>query len=401
LSSLKRTIAPSDLRGEHARVTVAGRMRVSDAPGVLRFTLTDAFSSLPVSFAEPPLVGDMDLVVIEARASAGSLAEATIVTRHVPKTTAVSASDVARFSELGTGPALRARARAIGVIRNFFEREAFLEVETPALVVCPGLDTHLDAFEVAETSRYLITSPEYQMKRLLVGGVPRCFQLARCFRRGESGGRHNPEFTMLEWYRAFAGFDAVIDDTEAIVCDVLSQLGNPLALALGRPFARISVTDAFRAHAAIDEVEMLRLAQDDCETFFRVLIEKVEPALEAAHAPVFLTHYPASMASLARLCPADPRYAERFELYAGGIELCNGFDELTDPVEQRARFERDQQQRTALGKPSYPIDERFLSALEIGMPPAAGNALGVDRLLMLALGASSIADVIAFPVELT
>jgi lysyl-tRNA synthetase class 2 len=170
-------------------------------------------------------------------------------------------------------------------------------------------------------------------------------------------------------------------------------------VSLDAPFARVAVGEAFARHAGVPADEAIALASNDEERFFRILVDQVEPALAAEPRPVFLVDYPAPFASLARLKPDDPRLCERFELYACGIELCNGFGELTDPAEQRARFERDQAARAALGKPAYPIDERFLAALEEGMPPSAGNALGVDRLIALCLGAEAIADVMAFPLE--
>ena len=399
-------LAPSDLAAGSVSqgdlVTVGGRVRTEQA-GDRRYRLADAFAAVPLALREDVALADAELVVVRGRIAGGGLEDATVLERQQPRT--APQGDVTRFGELGVGLALRARAAIVSRIRSHFEAESFLEVETPAMVVCPGLDTHLDAFGVAQTDRFLITSPEYQMKRLLVGGVPRCFQLARCFRRGEVGHRHNPEFTMLEWYRAFAGADAIMADTEAIVVAALasgSRFGRVESrLDLSRPFARISVKEAFAAHAGVNEAEMLRLAHEDDERFFRILIEDVEPALEARAAPVFLHRYPANMASLARLSPDDPRYAERFELYAAGLELSNGFGELTDPTEQRARFERDQRDRAALGKPVYPIDERFLGALAGGMPPCAGNALGLDRLVALALGRTEIGDVIAFPFGIT
>jgi lysyl-tRNA synthetase class 2 len=304
-----------------------------------------------------------------------------------------------RFLDRGVGRGLAARARAAGIVRAWFVNEGFLEVATPVLVPSPGLDLHLGAFEVPGSAgpRFLSTSPEYQMKRLLVGGIPRCFQLAPCFRRDESGRHHNAEFTMLEWYRAFASMDEVIADTEAVIAAVVGGLGGSTALDVSPPFARLSVAQAFRDFAAIDEAVMLRMAEQDSTAFFRVLVERVEPAMEALGRPAVLYRYPAPMASLARLCTDDTRYAERFEVYARGVELCNGFGELTDPAEQRARFERDQRDRRAAGLPVYPIDGRFIAALGEGMPPSAGNALGFDRLVMLATGAAAIDDVMAFP----
>jgi lysyl-tRNA synthetase class 2 len=262
------------------------------------------------------------------------------------------------------------------------------------------------------------------MKRLLSGGVPRCFQIARCFRRGEVGGRHNPEFTMLEWYRAFAGVEEVMADTEAVVRGVAAALGTGGALraageryeghsratgspegptdavaTLDGPFARLTVGEAFARFAGVPEDEAIAMASRDEDRYFRLLVDAVEPALARIGRPVFLVDFPAPHASLARLKPSDPRVCERFELYVAGVELCNGFGELTDPREQRARLERDQAARAGQGKAVYPIDERFLGALEEGMPPAAGNALGVDRLIALCLGAARIGDVLSFPVD--
>ncbi len=301
---------------------------------------------------------------------------------------------------------LRERARLTQRTRDFFRTRGFLEVETPLMVPSPGLDVHLDALAIQGRGpeRYLITSPEYQMKRLLAGGLERIYQLCKCFRNDELGERHQPEFTMLEWYRAFSGVEAMMADTEQLVAQLARALRETpddapaeLHTAFGvvdvtPPWPRLSVRDAMARFAgvAFDDV-----APDE-DRFFRLLVERVEPALGELGA-VFLTEYPASMASLARKKPEDPQVAERFEAYVAGIELCNGFGELTDPGEQRARLEQDQRERRARGFPVYPLDERFLSALEQGMPPSGGNALGFDRLVMLALGAPHIEDVLAIP----
>ena len=299
---------------------------------------------------------------------------------------------------------LRLRAQGRRAVRDYFDQRAFLEVETPSAVPSPGLDLHLDAFEVSGTRapRWLITSPEYQMKRLLVGGAPRIYQLARCWRRGELGSHHQPEFTMLEWYRTFAGSEAVMRDTEELVAHVARALlqgstvipGRGAPIDVAPPWRRMRVAEAFETFAGVTMNSVL----PDEERFFRILVEAIEPRL-GSEAPVFLTHWPASMASLARIHPDDPSVCDRFEAYVAGIELCNGFGELTDPVEQRQRLAADQETRRREGKPVYPIDERFLGALEEGMPPSGGNALGFDRLMMLVSGAETIGDVIAFPAE--
>ncbi len=273
------------------------------------------------------------------------------------------------------------RAALLAEVRAWMHARGYLEVQTPVMVPSPGLDLHLDAFEV--DGAYLITSPEYQMKRLIAEGMERIYQITPCFRRGEQGARHNREFTMLEWYRAGAGMHDMMDETEALVRSLLPALPA---------FERLSVAEAFRRFAGVD------VASLDEDAFFLTLVERVEPAL-AQRPATWLYHYPASQASLARLSPADPSVCERFELYVGDVELCNGFGELTDPVEQRRRLERDQAARRRSGKPVYPIDERFLQALERGLPACAGNALGLDRLLMLMCGASAIREVMTFSAE--
>lgn len=290
---------------------------------------------------------------------------------------------------------LQHRAHILLAIRDELAELQLLEVETPLVVPSPGLDLHLDAMAVERG--FLITSPEYQMKRLLSAGLGDIYQIAKCFRRGELGPRHQPEFTMLEWYRSPGDLEAVLTDTEDIVKAALEGVGRdhiegergPIALD---GFDRISVADAFRDIAGLDVLEVL----PDEERFFRIIVETIEPELGRAR-PVFLTRWPASMASLARLCPDDPRFAERAELFIDGMELCNAFGELTDAVEQRARLLRDQDARRAANLPVYPIDERFLAALEDGIPPSGGNALGLDRLVMLACGTRQIGDVVAIP----
>lgn len=283
------------------------------------------------------------------------------------------------------GALLRKRAALIADIRGFFVERGYLEVETPLVVPSPGLDVHLAAVPAGD--RFLITSPEYQMKRLLVGGMSRIFQLVKCFRQGEIGDRHNPEFTMLEWYRAYADLGSMIAETEQLIVRLLPTLRAP--------FERLPIARAFARHAGVSEDETLSLDED---RFFRLMVEKVEPAL-AKGPPVVLTEWPIAQASLARRCAHDPRVAERFEIMVNGVELCNGFGELVDPVEQRARFAADQAERAKRGLPVYPIDERFVAALEEGMPPSSGNALGVDRLIAMALGAKTIADIMTFPAQ--
>ncbi|MGB5682421.1 MAG: amino acid--tRNA ligase-related protein [Polyangiales bacterium] len=289
---------------------------------------------------------------------------------------------------------LRLRAKAMEAIRQFFSERDFLEVETPAIVPSPGLDVHLSAFEVRDPKGspigWLATSPEYQMKRLLSAGAERIFQLCRSYRAEEHGRHHEREFTMLEWYRAHGTSDDVIRDTEGLVAHIADVLASADAGSLSSPWERITVNEAFDEHAGeiIDPADEVR--------FFQTWAEAVQPQLGKAR-PVVVTEWPASMASLAKL--NDNGTADRFEAFFRGIELCNGFGELTDAAEQRRRFERDRAHRSDAGLPVYPIDERFLEALELGMPASGGNALGVDRLLMLLTRASSIQSVMPFPAE--
>jgi len=265
-------------------------------------------------------------------------------------------------------------------------------VETPLLVAHPGMEPHLEVFETElrtasgrRSRAFLTTSPEYAMKKLLAAGLPRIFQVCKAFRNGEEVSRgHNPEFTMLEWYRANADYTALMDDCEAL----LGELGSP------GPIERLSVEEAFRRYAGLSLDDLAPDAETTWEQAFHlVLLDKVEPHLRRT----ILYDYPIQLAALARAKPSDPRFAERFELYVGGLELANAFSELVDPVEQRRRLEAERKERMALGRTVYDLDEDFIRALEVGMPPSAGIALGVDRLVMLLAGASSIRDVLWFP----
>jgi lysyl-tRNA synthetase class 2 len=286
-------------------------------------------------------------------------------------------------------------------VRRFFDARGFVEVETPVVVASPGLDVHLSAFAVLDAkgapSRWLSTSPEYHMKRLLADGYRRIYQLAPCFRQNEVGGAHNPQFTMLEWYRAHAGKAEIMADTEQLVAAVTGgvvRLGSH-AVDVLPPFDRLSVCDAFARFAGWSPGETLAAAAEDEDRYFRTFVESVDPGIARLPRATWLVDYPASQASLARLDPTDDRFAERFELYIAGVELCNGFGELTDPVVQRARLERDQDRRRQQGLPVYPVDERFLEAVG-RMPPSGGNALGFDRLVALACGLTEIGPTIAF-----
>ena len=329
------------------------------------------------------------------------------------------ASELAR---LGARPAyLAARARALAALRAFFADRGFLEVDTPLLVRSPGLEVHLAAVP-AGAGGWLITSPEYQMKRLLAGGFERIYQVCKCFRGGEEGVHHSSEFTMVEWYRAWSDLGAIEADTQALVAAVATAVhGEPTVtvgdrrIDVGAPWLRMTVAEAMRRWAGV-EVEgdepaealaaRVRAAGVDVgaatawdDVFFCAFVSRVEPAIAALDRPLLLVDWPVRLAALARRTAGNPQVVERFEAYVGGIELANAFGELTDPVEQRARFESDLAARAARGLPRYPIDEKLLAALAEGLPPCAGIALGVDRLVMLVLGAAQIRDVLSFTAD--
>jgi lysyl-tRNA synthetase class 2 len=330
-------------------------------------------------------------------------------------------------------PLLRARRRVLAALRDHLETRDFVEVETAILQVSPGNETHLHAFATelaapggARRPLYLHTSPEFACKKLLAAGEPRIFEFARVFRNREQGTLHHPEFTMLEWYRTGESCEALMADCTNFLAIAAAAAGTDRFMFRGRdadPMAapeRLTVADAFMLHAGIDLMATLRddgppdrdglvvqaraagirLADDDTwsDIFSRVLVERVEPQIGNGRA-TFLTEYPACEAALARPKPSDPRVAERFELFACGVELANGFGELTDPALQRTRLEAEMDRKEQLYGERYPIDEDFLSALA-AMPPASGCALGFDRLVMLAARASRIDQVIWTPLPL-
>jgi lysyl-tRNA synthetase class 2 len=331
-------------------------------------------------------------------------------------------------------PFLEIRAAALDAVRAHFKGEGFAEVETPALQASPGLEPHLSAFATDMVSPdravrhrlYLHTSPEFAMKKLLVAGEPRIFQVCKTYRNAERAPTHHPEFTMIEWYRAGAGYETIMADCEGLLRAVARAAGrrhfvwNGVESDPSGPWRRASVVEAFRAHANIDLIGCMgvdpqrpdgaafraaarasgvRVTDADTwdDVFFRSFLEKIEPHL-GHPTPTLLYDYPISMAALARPKPSDPRFAERVELYVSGLELANGFGELTDAAVQRARFERDMELKARLYGERYPIDDDFIAALSHGMPESAGIALGFDRLVMLASGASHIEDVLWAPV---
>jgi lysyl-tRNA synthetase class 2 len=290
---------------------------------------------------------------------------------------------------------LAIRSKTLQAVRKFFADRGFIEIETPVRIPTPALELNIDAEPSAEM--YLRTSPELHMKRLLAAGHDKIFQVGACFRRGERGNLHSPEYTMLEWYRAGANYIDVLADTKALIAHVVKEVcgGSTLTYKGGTieimpVWDRMTVAEAFMLFAGWNPVEHF-----DADRFDLDLVEKVEPHL-SCNRPMVLMDYPAEAAALARCKKEHREVAERWELYIGGIELANAFSELTDPVEQRKRFVECAEQRRKMGREVYGLDEDFLAALETGMPQCAGVALGVDRLVMLLTGSESIDAVRAF-----
>ena len=341
--------------------------------------------------------------------------------------------DTSDFRPTASLKALRARAEMLRLVRAFFSARGVLEVETPVLALAGGVDRHLEPIRATcqpgsaggRQTLYLLTSPELGMKRLLAAGSGPIYQMGRAFRDGESGRWHNPEFTILEWYRP--GFDpeALRVEIEELVATVLEK-GAPAALPCRTPFERLTYAQAFERELGIDPhgatIPELRAAaskagvephgnasagdspagaptagtaastspppMDRDAWLDLLLVTCIEPKL-GVERPTFILDYPASQAALARVRPGNPPVAERFELYVAGVELANGYHELLDATEQRKRFEDANRMRQADGRPPLPLDERFLAALEAGLPACSGVALGIDRLLMVALGAAT------------
>jgi lysyl-tRNA synthetase class 2 len=322
-------------------------------------------------------------------------------------------------------PFLAVRQAVIRRIRRFFDDQGFAEIETPILQICPVIDAHIRGFATEQRgvdgavfrTMYLHTSPEFAMKKLMVAGMEKLYQICHVFRNGEESSRHSPEFTMIEWYRINADYTDIMDDCVGLLRDCATEAGitkfkyknfdcDPFV-----EFERLTVQDAFMRFADIDlqaflddtaafRAEILaktnlHTADDDNwdDLFFRVMGEKIEPFLGMGR-PTFICDYPIAMASLSKPKDSDPRFAERFELYVCGIELANAFSELTDATEQRKRYHIEMDIKERLYGERYPLDEDFIAALEHGLPPSGGIALGVDRLVMLCAGADDINDVL-------
>jgi len=292
--------------------------------------------------------------------------------------------------------ALRLRARCIQSIRQFFIHHDFLEVETPLRIPSPAPEEHIEA--IRSENWFLQTSPELCMKRLLAAGYPRIFQISKCFRAAERGDRHLPEFTMLEWYVTGFDYQLLMDQCQRLIQTVAAELEfssiqtRNTKIAISLPWEKITVAEAFARYSPVSMNEALQRG-----IFDENLVEHVEPHL-GIEKPTFLHDYPAQLASLAKLKDDDPAVSERFELYIGGLELANGFSELTDAHEQKKRFAEALKLRTAKKYAHYDMPEKFLQSLET-LPPCAGIALGIDRLIMIIAGTDKIDDVITFSPE--
>lgn len=321
------------------------------------------------------------------------------------------------------------RSRLVKNVRSFFYEDSFLEVDTPLMVKFPSMEPHLTPFKTtlfdqvgSQTDMFLITSPEYSMKKLLVGGAEKIFQLSSSFRNKETNSSfHNPEFVLLEWYRAYCSYLDVMNDTEKLVKFLVKkETGNDFVVFdnnrvdVSLPWDRKSVKDLFKEYSGIDSSTL----EDVCklrtkvlekgynvnnstlyeDLFYLVFLNEIEPNL-GFEKPVFVFDYPVQMGALAKKCDGDEKYVERFEAYICGVELCNGYSELTDPFEQSARLEAERELRKKIANDDYNIDQSFISALEFGMPPSGGNALGLDRLFMIITNTLDIRDIMLFPLR--
>ena len=294
-------------------------------------------------------------------------------------------------------PALRRRAAILQAIRQFFIDHGYLEVETPYRIPAPAPESYIDA--IPSRDWFLHPSPELCMKRLLAAGHEKIFQICRCWRDGERGTLHIPEFTLLEWYRANCDYMDLMVECEALIQWISSRIGlgdeisfRDREIRLSSPWERFSVEEVFKRFARVSMKTALENGRFD-----EVMVQEIEPHL-GVEKPTFIYDFPAERGALAHLKSENPALAERFELYIGGLELANAFSELIDPVEQRKRFHSEEAFRRSMNKPPYPVPEKFLAELE-GMPPSAGIALGVDRMVMVFLDAKTIDEVVAFTPE--
>ena len=292
---------------------------------------------------------------------------------------------------------LRMRALIIQTIRTFFIGRGYLEIETPNIIPAPAPETHIDA--VSAANGFLHPSPELCMKRLLSAGYSAIFQICKCYRGGERGRHHLPEFTLLEWYRAGADYMDIMKECEEMIRAVAADTGRgdrieymEREIDLKGPWQRMTVHEAFQRYSPMPLEDAL-----DADRFDEIMVLHIEPGIDISR-PLFLYDYPPSLAALSRIKRSDPTLAERFELYMGGLELANAFSELTDVDEQVKRFENERERRRQLGKADYPFPDRFIKELG-NMPDSAGIAFGIDRLVMLFADKETIDDVVSFTPE--
>lgn len=322
---------------------------------------------------------------------------------------------------------LEKRARVIDAIRLFFKNDGFLEIDSPLLVKSPGMEPYLEVFETTlldfnrnPQPAYLLTSPEYALKKLLVAGIPKLFSICKSFRNAEGlSTKHNPEFSIMEWYRTHADYTDIMKDCEKLFAHIAQEMFGSSALTyqgktydLRAPWEKLSVQAAFETYCSIDvdtlldEVKLIEAGKkrgfdvDETTTWEQVynqfFLNDIDPHLGKDH-PTIIYDYPASQASLSKKKADDPRFAERFEFFIAGIELGNAFSELTDAKEQLERFQLERDERKELGKTLYDIDMDYIRALETGLPPTGGIAVGIDRICMLFADAPTIQDVLVFP----
>ncbi|MBD3270219.1 EF-P lysine aminoacylase GenX [Candidatus Peregrinibacteria bacterium] len=363
------------------------------------FVLQDDSGRIDIYASEMPKIGSLVLVEIEdgklVKISELASCEEFFVNKSSPNYQKI-------IIDLSLREKILQRQKLYEAVRKFFKNESYIEVETPELVKLPGMEPYLDVFKTrfeanfaldkkVEEDMYLITSPEYAMKKLLVGGLEKIFQITKAFRNKEAfSSTHNPEFSILEWYRAYADYQQMMDETEALVKTVAKEFKID---KYDVEWERISVADAFQKYAGYSKSEFEKKMFND-DWFFDVFMNKIEPIL-GKERPQFVFDYPITQAALAKA--RDGKYAERFELYIDGLELCNGFSELNEACEQLKRLNEEKALREKLSKNVYSVDKSFVEALKFGMPPATGNALGLDRLLMIIGEASNIEQVLTFP----
>ncbi len=425
-----------------AEIIVAGRI-----VGVLDdgFVLQDESGRIDVVYPGEVHAGDIVEVSLSSREEVGDNGVARVLFSAVSVSVLVTCA--ADFFIRGSDPnyrkmvvdtALREkfvqRQMLTQKIRDFFHSRGFIEAETPLMVRHADVELNIDPFRTslvripegggpaAVREFFLITSPEYALKKLITGGMEKIFQISHCFRNNEDDNDlHNPEFTMLEWYRAFSDYREIMKDTEELGL-FLARAANgknevifgDYKVDLSTPWERVKVKDLFERYADIDEETLLdgqKLREEArkrgygigedapyIDSFYIIMLNEIEPKIGLLK-PVIVYDYPAQMSALAKKSEADPRYAERFEVYAGGMELCNAYSELNDAVEQEQRLKSKNGLRKDAGKEQYEVDQSFIDALKFGMPPSGGNALGVDRLIMLVTNTADIRDMILFPLR--